>query len=287
MLFTQTQTVKERIIEALQDGPVRITVIIEYLSHHGDPVSKQGVYGALRELAKEEVVLLYKQHASLHRRWLMKLADFSTLAHQRYFEPDMPVSHFKNLKTNQRLKFTFKTLSFLDAFWGHALYTLIENNSAHEPLLMYNPHWWFAYSRNPSEIAIIDFCKRRSTLLLETIGHNTPIDRASSKFMDGTYAQYHVRTKPLFPKDNYYINVLGEFIVDVWIDKKLHDTIEQLYHTESRVTKEWIDHLESLNMLKGKNILTISRDPKRADDLRKKLSRPFYIPKEMRRKNVR
>lgn len=277
MLFSKSQTTKERIVEALQAGPVRITVIIEYLSQHGDPVSKQGVYCALRELVKEEVVVVYKKQASLNRAWLVKLANFSTRAHQHYFEPDVPVSHVKTLKPNQRMKFIFKTLSSLDAFWGHALYTLIENNPTHEPLLMYNPHWWFAYSRNPSEMAILDFCKRRGTPLFETVGHNTPIDRAATKFMDGTHARYYVRTKPLFPKENYYINVLGEFIIDVWIDKKLHDTIELLYHTETRVTKEWIDRLESLNTIRGKSILTISRNQKRAGMLRKKLSRPFLI----------
>ncbi len=279
MLFSKSQTVKDRIITALQSGPIRITVLIEYLSQHGDPVSKQGVYSALRELATEEVVVVYKKQASLNRAWLLRLADFSALAHQRYFEPDMPVSHVKTLKPNQRLKFTFKTLSLLDAFWGHALYTLIENNPKHEPLLMYNPHWWFAYSRNPSEIAIIDFCKRRGTPLFETIGHNTPIDRSSAKFMDGIHSQYHVRMKPLFSKDNYYINVLGEFIIDVWIDKKLHSAIEKLYHEETHVTKEWIDRLEALNTIKGKSILVVSRNPKRADELRKKLLRPFAIPK--------
>lgn len=286
MLFSQSQTVKERIIEALQSGPLRTTTLIEYLSRHGDPVSKQGAYLALRELAKEEVVVVYKKYASLNRAWLMRLADFSSTAHHRYFEPDMPVSHVKNLKPNQRIKFTFKTLSLLDAFWGHTLYTLIENNPNYEPLLMYNPHWWFAYSRNPSEIAIIDFCKRRGTLLLETIGHNTPIDRSTAKFMDGSHAQYHVRTKPLFPKDNYYINVLGEFIIDVWIDNKFHEQIEKLYHTETHVTKEWIDRLEYLNTLKGKNILTISRNPKRANELRTKLLRPFSLARNSQSKKV-
>ncbi|MDP2630599.1 MAG: hypothetical protein Q8P56_04280 [Candidatus Uhrbacteria bacterium] len=279
MLFSKSQTVKDRVVEALGSGPIRITVLIEYLSKHGEPVSKQGIYGALRELARDEVVVVYKKQVSLNHAWLMRLADFSGIAHQRYFEHEKPTSHFKDLKPNQRTRLTFKNLSLLDAFWGHVLYTLIENNPTHEPLLMYNPHWWFAYSRNPSEIAILDFCKRQNTPLLETIGHNTPIDRSTAKFMDGVHAQYHVRTKPLFKKDNYYINVLGEFIIDVWIDKDLHAVIEKLYHEETHVTKEWIDRLEALNTIKGKSMLVVSRNPKRANELRKKLLRPFTIPK--------
>lgn len=279
MLFTEVKTTKDRVIAALQNGPLRITALITYLARHGDPLSKQGVYLALRELARDEVIVVYKQQVSLNRAWLLKLADFSAMAHRRYFEPDVPANLFKTLEQKQRVTCTFKTLSLLDAFWGHALYTLIENNPAHDVLFMYNPHWWFAYSRNPSEIAIIDFCKRRGPLLLLTAGHNTPIDHAASKFLTGDHAQYHVRTKPLLSRENYYINILGEYIIDVWIDKNLHDHIERLYHTEERVTKEWVDRLESLNTLKGKSKLTISRNPKRADDLRKKLSRPFYIPK--------
>jgi hypothetical protein len=279
MLFSSPQTIKERLVRALQYGPLRITTLVEHLNTGNTRASKQGVYLALRELSRAEVVVVYKKFASLNHAWLLKLGDFSAMAHQQYFQHTVTVSNFKNLGAHQRLRYTFKTLSLLDAFWGHVLYTFIENNADHEPLLMYNPHWWFAYSRNTSELAIVDFCKRQGTLLLETIGHNTPIDRAAARFMDGTTAQYHVRAKPLFPKDNYYINVLGEFIIDVWIDKKLHDQIEQLYHSETRVTKEWIDNLESLNTLKGKSILVISRNPKRADLLRKKLSRPFYIPK--------
>ncbi|MBI4600167.1 hypothetical protein HY732_04605 [Candidatus Uhrbacteria bacterium] len=282
MLFSSPQTTKERLVQALQYGPLRITALIDRLNAGNTHVSKQGVYLALRELACEEVVVVYKKQASLNHAWLLRIADFSTRAHQWYFQPNTPVGHFKDLKPNQRIRYTFKTLSLLDTFWGHVLYTLIENNPAREPVLMYNPHWWFCYSRNPSEIAIIDFCKQRGMPLLLTAGHNTPIDRSSKKFMDGTHAQYHVRTKPLFQKDNYYINVFGEFIIDVWIDKKLHDDIERLYHAGPRVTKEWIDRLEALNTLKGKSVLVVSRNPKRAELLKKKLLRNFYIPKNQR-----
>ncbi len=281
MLFSSCQTTKERLVQALQYGPLRITALIDRLNAGSASVSKQGVYLALRELAREEVVVVYKKQASLNHPWLLKLADFSARAHQWYFQPNTSVGHFKDLKPNQRIRYTFKTLSLLDAFWGHVLYTLIENNPTREPVFMYNPHWWFAYSRNPSEIAIIDFCKQRGMPLLLTAGHNTPIDRSSAKFMDGTHAQYSVRTKPLFQKDHYYFNVFGEFIIDVWVDKKLHDAIERLYHSETRATKEWIDRLEALNTLKGKSILIVSHNPKRAELLKKKLLRNFYLPKNL------
>jgi|GEM_PF-6914823 len=200
MLFSKPQTIKERIVQSLQYGPLRITTLVERLNTDEIRVSKQGVYLALRELAREEVVVVYKKFASLNHAWLLKLGDFSAIAHQQYFEPTMAARNFKNLEINQRIRFTFKTLSLLDAFWGHVLYTFIENNTKHEPLLMYNPHWWFAYSRNPSELAIIDFCRRQNTLLLETIGHDTPIDRTAARLMDRTAAQYHVRTNRFLRK---------------------------------------------------------------------------------------
>ena len=85
--------------------------------------------------------------------------------------------------------------------------------------------------------------------------------------------------KNLFKKNTYYVNVFNDFIIEVWIGKNTADRIEKLYTTTKSCTENTIQELQNIMQIQEKIKITISRNKRKADNIKKTLSKFFYIPK--------
>jgi hypothetical protein len=103
------------------------------------------------------------------------------------------------------------------------------------------------------------------------------LDKMVSKEFDGKITQYHTTNEVLFEKRNYYLHVLGDFLIEAWLDENVARKIDRFYET----TKTWNDEarsvLQKIISEEGKNKLVISRNAKRAEKFKKMLGKYFYI----------
>ena len=154
-----------------------------------------------------------------------------------------------------------------------------------EPVYLYNPHEWFLLARRESELECIKLITQKRQFLL-TVGGKTPLDHSVSGDFDGNKSQYYMADSPLFPKNNYYLNTVGDFIIEVRIDPSLAEQIKQLYaQTEKDITASK-EQLKIIVHGKGRSKMTISRDRNKAEKFKKVLRKYFYIPKTERLGNV-
>lgn len=271
MFLSKDKAIEDEIIEVLKKGPRRTTELVKSIK-----ATKQGVYRVLRLLKKEEVIVIHNKQVSINLRWLNKINQFSSLT--QYYYQEEGTGHFANLHEGEKIKYTFNNLATTDAFWNHAVYILLETIEESEHFFAYNPHCWFFLARPEDERAVMRGINKRGKLYLVTTGSRAPMDKIISQEVDNKKSQYCMLDKLLFKDQRYYLNILGDFLIEVYFDKKITRRIERWYQKNNKKTKKAINELKKIVESKGKTKLVISRNQRKATRLKKRLSKNFYIP---------
>ena len=277
MIFSAHKNLGESVIGYLQKGPLFTGELLKFLQKKRPRTTKQGMYAVLRKLIQAEVVLKHKKQISLNVTWLTKVESFVTLAEHFYASASRSGS-FLSLADGENIRYEFHNTNATDAFWIHVLLLLVEAHPR-QPWFGYNPHDWFFVARAESERALRDFLVKKGGQYLMVVGSKRPLDKLIRKEFDGKRSQYFMRETPMFPQNNYYVNIIGDYIIEVWIDTAQAKAIERLYATATEATTEVVKQLQDIIRSKGKTKFVVSRNKKKAGALRAKLSNPFYIPK--------
>ncbi len=238
------------------------------------------MYQVLRKLKQEEVVVLRSKRVSLSHVWINKMADYFATAKRIYTMDEKPSEDFLQLRDGDKISYTFKNPAFTDMFWGHAMSILTEVAHPKEPVYIYNPHEWFLLARKESEKEIFDLIKKNNRQLFVAVGNRDALDRLIAKEFDGKIQQYYMSEKFLFPKNNYYLNVFGDFLIEVWLDQKTSQSIDRYYKNTEKYAEESGKILMDIIQGRGKNKLTISCNAKKAGRMKRMLNKYFYIDKK-------
>ncbi len=277
MLFTSPDSVEEYIITILGSGSIKTTELIDKINTIRPGTTKQAVYFALRDLRKAEVVVSHGMKSTLNIRWLNNLEGYLNIAKEKYYTGQTETGSFQNIKDGERIEYYFHNLLETDAFWWQALYQFIIFSQTNEPAYLYNPHEWFLIARRESDLEVIETVVKKGKQLLLTTGGTTVLDKYIANDFDGNNSQYYMSTQPLFKKNNYYLNIVDDFLIEVWIDKNLADKVEVIYNTTTQYSEEVQKQLESLIHQKSKGRLVISKSYKKTQRIKKMLSKHFYI----------
>lgn len=272
------KTLEQSIIEALQNGPLSTHALLDSLLKKRAASTKQGMYAALRKLVRAEIVIKQKRRVLLNVTWLNKVESFVTVA-EHFYANDARSGSFLALNDGERITYTFNSANATDAFWTHVLLLLVETYPG-ASFIAYNPHCWFLLVRTDSERALRDTVVKKGGQYLVTTGGRTPLDTAIRKEFDGTRSQYHMREKPLFPRHNYYVNVIGDYVIEVWVDKKESQRMEELYASAKEFSPDVEDKMRETIHERGRTKLVISKNRLKALAMRKKLGRSFHIVPE-------
>ncbi len=279
MFLGKRTLIEEVILHELQHGPLHTLEIVGRIQNLRPHTSKQGVYAALRVLRKEEVTVVHGGTVSLHLDWLSRVNRFSTVARYYYLTGERREGNFITLTEGERVRYRFRSAALTDGFWDHVLFTLIEIADPAEPLYLYNPHWWFILARPESEQRLMEFTREKKRLFLMTVPHRFPLDRKAKEEVDGVNAQYVMISHPLFQKKNYYLNVIDDYILEVFIDPFIAELIEEFYQGTSSFSDVSVQELRRSIEIRGENKLILSRNRNRAQRLKKKLSKNFRFPR--------
>lgn len=278
MLLTSNKSIEDLVCVGLQQGALDKVVLIDRIKKMRPRTTKQGVYVALRNLESNEVVVIHNKKVSLDVRWLKQMNNFFTTAEQSYTGGDFLRGDFLSLKDGEKISYLFSSASETDKFWGHALVVLAESAiPKEEPVYIYNPHEWFLIAREKSEKESFSIITRKRKLLL-TVGSRTPLDRAVAKEFDQGSSKYHMMDRPVFPKENYYLNIVGDFMIEVRIDPNTARLIGSIYNSTEKLDEEVKTELIKIVSSKGRSRLTIRRDSKKATELKKVLRKNFHFP---------
>ena len=277
MNISAPHSLEDLILTTLSSGPLPIVNLIQQIRDRRPGTTKQGVYAVIRKLKKNEIVVVHRKSVSINNIWLKAMEEFLTRARHNTKTSTFGGGDFLNLRQGEKLQYFFRNPILTDSFWSHAFLTLVETSSPQKPILIYNPHEWFLLARTKNETDLFDYITNRGQELAIMIGGNTPLDRLARRYIDHPLKMYDTLSKPLFSKTNYYLNVIGDFVIEVWLDKSMSAQLDKFYSETTSFDDAAKDKLERILAQKGKNKFSISHNKRKADALRTKFSKRFFF----------
>ena len=195
------------------------------------------------------------------------MIEYFSIAQQNYATAGARDNGFLNLEEGERVQYFFRDPVQTDAYWSH-VYTILNNTvPADQSIYLYNPHEWFMLARRDNERETVKTIIGRGRAYFMTIGNNTVLDRALAKEFADLHVGYRVLNAPLFNKKNYYLNIIGDFLIEVYLDETIEKQIDAIFKTTAEWTPTAQAELERVVGSRGRSKLTVSRNAKKASRL--------------------
>lgn len=277
MIKSKKQSIEDIIVETLAENPyTEGPVLVELIKKKRPKTSKQAVYIALKTLSTDEIVAKIGSKYFLSRLWLNKISKLFEFQKENEIIKDVV---FK-LKDKESISYRFPSLLTCDTYWAHSVNLLIDWLPPNKPVFIWNPHNIFVIGREEVEEDIFRaFEKDRKYGFYVTRG-KTLLDKEFKKTWTSKNVSIHTDDNISF-EDNYYLNIFDNFIIEVFISKELAQEIDTFYAKDKELSSADILFFKNLLSEKYPVRMKISRNKTKADRLRKKLAKHFFIPKDL------
>jgi len=271
MILSNSENIKEYIVEILANAPYMAgPEILKNIQAYAK-ASKPAFYSALRILVKDEVVAKTGQKYFLSNIWLEKMRALFSSNEQQFVRDAI-----FDLRDGESIRYSFPSLLVCDTYWAHLFSLLIRWTDSASPICIWNPHQWFIIGRSQPEQAILDLFVSEKKHGYYTIGGNTDLDKLFKR--QHAHEYIHINTGESFSDDDsYYLNIFGDFIVEVYLDEKLTKTIKNFFNSHRSLDLDIAKDLEKIISEKFPVKMKLSRNKKKADILRKKLTKDFLV----------
>lgn len=283
MSLLRPATVAEAIMNQLKNGERKTTQVLKDLSVFEGGITKQAFYSALRKLKNEEVVVVYGGRVAINTAWVLDMRELVAQMERSYLpeniEADLPA-----LSQKESVSYLFSNSRHLDVFWGHSQSQIIRRTPASEPVYSYDPHYWFYIARKETESKLIDEITSTNRQFLMTVGGVAPLDKVLRADFSGDLRQYNMQS--VFPKRNYYVVVIDDYITEVWLDENMTNLIDEIYERSEVLDDVVRKNFEKLLTIKARHRIKISRNARKAQVLKKKLGKDFFVRLEDSKKSL-
>lgn len=267
-------TVAESIVHNLKDGGLKTTELLKKIRSLGDGITKQAFYAALRKLKSEETVVVYGGKVEINTAWIRGMCELIVEMEKSYISENME-NDFPVLSQKESVSYLFSNTRHLDVFWGHSQSQIVHRTPSSEPVYSYDPHYWFYIARKETESKLIEDITETGRQFLMTVGGSTPLDTVLRADFSSDLRQYNMQR--MFPKKNYYVVVIGDYITEVWLDENMANLIEDIYEREQVPSENAQKNLKKILLLKSRHRIKISRNSRKAQALKRKLGKDFFV----------
>ena len=273
MSLLTPHTLGDKIILKLKEGGKSGPQLLEQINRSNGPYTKQALYAALRQLIDEETIVRGRGIYNLSTSWIRDMQRFIQEAGYQY-NVDMSGNEILLLKHKESVTYVFNNTHTLDAFWGHVQNILVAHTRQSEPVYAYDPHYWFLIARHSTESKLLkEFVKNKRQFFMLT-PNNSPLDKSIRQEFDREYTQY--ATGLLFKRQNYYVTVIQDYVIEVVLDIKLAEKVDEIYRTNTSQRRVAFE-LEALLSTRAKNTIKISRNKNKAEKITNGFKKYFYI----------
>lgn len=275
----KTNNIEEIIIKAIANEPQKTTNLIEKIQKLRPNTSKQAVYACLRKLTQEKLILTSQQTVSFNLKHIDQMIRFYSDIKHNYTQANYE-GNFIYLNDGERIVYYFKNSLQTDIFWAHAISILVENLKEPSSIFNFNPHNYFILYNQETEADTIEQIIKKGHIFLIAADKHDFLDKHVKKLYQDKRIQYHILDKQFFPTNNHYFNIIGDYIIETFFDKKTSEAIDHFYKNTHDLTADNIKKLQKIISQRGRDKIIISRNKTKANKLKKRLNKYFYTPKE-------
>ncbi|MCX6793472.1 MAG: hypothetical protein NTY12_05675 [Candidatus Falkowbacteria bacterium] len=240
------------------------------LINKGHNISLQAVYKRLRNLLQSGIILKNKQSIVISNEWKENLLDLLD-----------GNSQIPKLKAGESAIYSFKELSSLDAYWKHIMAPL-EKSVPDYPVFLFNPYeiWIQLSDRQQSEIDYLNKFSEDKRFCFFLLGKQNTCDQNFKKLYQSEYLQISLGADGFSERD--YIAVISDYVITTKMSPAIIKTINNIY--SSTAPNDLSKKIEKIFAKSAAIKLKIERNENKAKKLRKRISKDFYIPKELKEK---
>ena len=272
MLFSSNESIKDLIIKELLNKEESVEYIQNILiSKYKKKITIYGIYKILDKLKKEEIITKADKKYIVSEQW--RLSVLENLSKKD--------NDFIKLEEGKEMDFKFNSLANLDHYWKNIAISIDRQNKDF-PIFFLSHHalWMFInQNREDSEKEYYESFNERKINLYQSIQGSEIFDKEFKKEFSSEYIKINTGEK-IENKNTNHIAIFGDYITTTVLSKTIADKIDKLYKEEKDLEnfKKRFSEIE----IENKNArLIVERNKKKAKMLRKKLSKNFYIPKDL------
>ncbi len=263
---------REAIMRLLAAGPILGTDLLERLQAIS-PITKQGLYKALRELLRDEIALKEGRYYSLNKTWLTRLNDYRETS-ERNLGLRLP---FPETTTRGRKVINFANAAALDIYWSHMFLTLSEQYP-NKALFFYNHHSFFSLERPDAEAYLIRTISKLRYRLMVTFGQRTALNQHFKQQVQSDTIQIAIDEGIKVPATDH-LSIIGDYFITTRYNAGMMKRIHQLF--KAALSPESVNKKQLHEILyAGKGLkMIIMKDAAKAMLWKKRLAKNFIVKK--------
>ncbi len=271
MLFSKKAHIEDLIVKSLIISESTAKHMLSKIKQEHGKYTIQALYVVLRDLLEQEIVFKRGTKYSLNKEWQQQV--IRELGQEKDFE----------INEGEQYIYILSSLNHHDIQWKNIVLPLHEKYT-NDPIFFYNYHYIWIHlgeSRKKSEIEYYKSFIRDKKFAFSLVGSNSPLEIETKKIIESEYVRIYIDSIPL--DKSGYIAIFNEYIITTQLSKKTVQEIEECYKIAKNIN-ELEQNIQKIDFQTKKVKLIIERNKEKAKKLRKKLSKDFYIPKELREK---
>jgi hypothetical protein len=179
------------------------------------------------------------------------------------------------LAEGDSIAYSFKSPFHMDRLWGDLTILLSRQYDKNQPIFFYNPHNWFFVVRGKAEHSMFSDIEKNEGTVLLVCGSDTPLDRDILEKDFSDYKHKYAITTGLGFENNYNLNIYGEFIIEVCLDKNTANKVDGFYAQYDKITPENTLELKEIVSSNGDNKITVYKNKEKSEKLRAVLANSF------------
>ena len=263
-------SVRDLIIQELQSGVKEKAVVIGRVME-AENVTVQAIYKELRKLVHDEVVIDNQKKLSLtlthieqeHKKWKRVLDEYT---HRVSFDD------FLQLQKGKSHLFTFTNIVDLDLFWTQAFVILERILPEEIPRYSIVPHDWFSYARPATDNIWIS---NRTRSLRMVLTYPAEIDWQIARLRRTQGYEFTGGENPLKLTDSQYLTLVSDWVFEVEFDRKVAKELNEYICSLRKIHEVSSEKMDELMRMKGIFKLKLSNNPKKAEEMIRKLKKYF------------
>jgi hypothetical protein len=253
-----------------------------FLDKYEAGMSVQGFYKILRQLLGDRVIAKTDGRLSLYSAWVNNLMKFAKQAALTHLDANAsPVTII--LEEGEKKSFEFDTPIEMSTFWDHALLTVAYHyKDNQEPIdknaYSKNFYSWIQLLRTSDEAQLINLYSDLEMDWSMASGSKSLLNRLVSQIYNEK--NFHFTIYPELTgygvgRNNFHVTVIGDFIFETKLPEYIFKDIQRMFESVRNLPEFNVEEMQKVVLQTGKTVLTITRNAKRAADIRKEIKSLF------------
>lgn len=270
MLFSIHKKLEDVLIELLTSQQKTAKVLLREIEQLGYSYSIQAVYDALRDLIASETIIKNGFYYKINEEWKNKVITILMEKSGEIFDGEKTI-------------FLLNSLTHYDLQWKNTILPL-HNKYPNDPIFFYNYHYIWIHlgdTREQSELDYYESFLKQKRHAFSLVGSHSPLEIETKKMIENDYVRIFIDDAPI--QSSGYITIINDYIITSYLQKKTIQEIDTCYK-QAKSIPELRRLIQKIDFTAKRVKIVIERDKEKAKKLRKKMSKDFYIPKDLRDK---